>query len=112
MAKEILKDEILKDEQLEQVAGGSWSESVGDFCNAYKRKLPGFDKIDPYTNEGVAYLLQNWTEGDNAVGQLKTMFAQHGIEMTYNGKPFDPNTYTYKGKSISQDEAWKIIDGK
>ena len=112
MAKEILKDEILSDAELEQVAGGSWGESVGDCINAYQRKLPGFDKINPNSNEGVAYLLQNWTEGDNVVGKLKTMFAQYGIEMTYNGKPFDPNTYTYKGKSISQDEAWKIIDGK
>ena len=108
----ILKDEILKDEDLEKVAGGSWGESVGDCLNAYQRKIPGFDKIDPRSTEGAIYLLKNWTDGDNVVGQLQNMFAQHGIEMTYNGKPFDPNTYTYKGKSISQDEAWKIIDGK
>ena len=112
MAKEILKDEILKDEQLDQVAGGSWMESVGDFNNAFQRKLPGFDKIDPNTSEGAIYLLKNWTDGDNVVGQLKNMFTKYGIDMTYNGKPFDPNTYTYKGKQISQDEAWKIIDGK
>ena len=112
MAKEILKEEILKDAELEQVAGGSWMESVGDCINAFDRKLHGFNKIDPRTGEGAAYLLQNWTDGDNVVGQLQKMFAQHGIEMTYNGKPFDPNIYSYKGKQISQDEAWKIIDGK
>lgn len=112
MAKEILKDEILKDEELEQVAGGSWGESVGDFVNAFDRKLPGFDKINPKSSEGAVYMLKNWTDGDNIVGKLKNMFASYGIEMTYNGKPFDENTYTYNGKKISQDEAWKIIDGK
>lgn len=117
MANEILKDailksEILKDAQLDEVTGGSWMESVGDCINAYERKIPGFDKIDPKTADGAIYLLKNWTEGDNVVGQLKTMFAKYGIDMTYNGKPFDPNTYTYKGKQITQDEAWNIIDGK
>lgn len=112
MASEILKDEILNDEQLKSVAGGSWGESVGDVMNAFERKIPGFQNINPLTPEGVTYLLQNWTDGDNVVGKLKTMFAGYGIDMTYNGKPFDPNTYTYKGKMITQDEAWKIIDGK
>lgn len=112
MANEILKDEILSDEQLEGVAGGSWGESVGDYLNAFDRKIPGFDKIDPKSADGAIYLLQNWTEGDNVVGKLEKMFASHGITMTYNGKPFDPNSYSYNGKSITQDEAWKIIDGK
>ena len=109
-----INDELekLTDEELEQVAGGSWMESVGDYSEAFKRKIPGFDKFDPNSSEGAIYMLKNWTEGDNLVGQLKNMFAQHGIEMTYNGKPFDPNTYTYKGKTISRDEAWNIIDGK
>lgn len=112
MASEILKDEILSDQQLDDVAGGSWGQSVGDVMNAFNRKIPGFDKIDPNSSEGAVYLLKNWTDGDNVVGKLKTMFAGYGIDMTYNGKPFDSNTYTYKGKSITQDEAWKIIDGK
>ncbi len=112
MTNEIFKNEILNDEQLNAVAGGSWIESVSDFCNAFDRKIPGFDKIDPKTSDGVIYLLKNWTEGDNVVGQLKDMFARYGIEMTYEGKPFDPNTYSYQGKVISQADAWKIIDGK
>lgn len=108
----ILKDEILKDADLEQVAGGSWIESYGgDLKNAYERKIPGFEKMDPMKPDVAIYCLQNWTDGDNVVGKLKTMFAGYGIEMTYNGKPFDPNTYTYKGKQITRDEAWKIIDG-
>ena len=112
MAKEILKDEILSDEQLDGVAGGSWFESLNDVSNAFDRKIPGLDKIDPKSADGAIYLLQNWTEGDNVVGKLEKMFASHGITMTYEGKPFDPNSYTYNGKKITQDEAWKIIDGK
>ena len=112
MSNKILKDEILSDEQLDQVAGGSWMESVGDVNEAFKRKIPGFENIDPTSTDGAIYLLRNWTEGDNVVGKLEKMFASHGITMTCGGKPFDPNTYTYNGKSITQDEAWKIIDGK
>ncbi len=112
MSNEIRKDEILSDDELDRVAGGSWIESVADVNNAFQRKIPGFDKIDPVTADGAIYLLKNWTQGDNVVGKLEKMFASHGITMTYNGKPFDPNTYSYNGKSITQDEAWKIIDGK
>ena len=109
-----INDELekLSDDELEKIAGGSWLESLSDFNNAFQRKIPGFEKIDPTTSDGAIYLLKNWTEGDNVVGQLKNMFAQHGIDMNYNGKPFDSNTYTYNGNKISQDEAWNIIDGK
>ena len=112
MTNEIRKDEILSDDELDRVAGGSWGESLNDVNNAFQRKIPGFDKIDPVTADGAIYLLKNWTEGDNVVGKLEKMFASHGITMTYNGKPFDQNPYSYNGKSITQDEAWKIIDGK
>ena len=108
----ILKDEIMSEEELDQVAGGSWGESVRDFNNAFTRKIPGFENIDPMSTEGVKYMLQNWTENDNIVGKLKNMFASHGIEMIYNGKPFEDNIYKFNGKNISQDDAWKIIDGK
>ena len=112
MSNKILKDEILSDEQLDGVAGGSWGESLNDVNNAFQRKIPGFEKINPKSADGAIYLLQNWTEGDNVVGKLEKMFASHGITMTYEVKPFDPNSYTYNGKKITQDEAWKIIDGK
>ena len=110
--EKILENEIMSEEELEQVAGGSWGESVRDFNNAFEKKIPGFENIDPMSTEGVKYMLQNWTENDNIVGKLKNMFASHGIEMIYNGKPFDSNTYIYNGKQITKDEAWQIIDGK
>ena len=79
--EKILQDELMTDEELENVAGGSWGESVRDFNNAFTRKIPGFENIDPMSTEGVKYMLQNWTENDNIVGKLKNMFASHGIEM-------------------------------
>ena len=97
-------------EQLDEVVGGSWMESYGvDLQNAFTRKLSGFEKLNPVEPKTMEYCLQNW---DKIVGQLKTMFAKHGIDMTYNGKPFDPNIYSYKGKQITRDQAWDIIDGK
>ena len=104
------RENVLTEEQLGGVAGGSWMESYGvDLENAFSRKLPGFEKMNPVEPETMSYCLQNW---DKVIGQLKTMFANHGIEMTYNGKPFDPNIYSYKGKQITRDQAWDIIDGK
>jgi len=100
----------LTDEQMGEVVGGSWIESYAiDLKNAYERKLPGFEKMNPLDGDTAVYCLKNW---DTVVGQLKTMFAGYGIEMTYMGKPTEKNVYTYKGKNITIDRAWEIIDGK
>ena len=109
MLKE-LQGKRLTDEQMKDIAGGSWGESYFiDLKNAYARKMPGFENMNPMEGDTAVYCLQNW---DTVVGKLKDMFAQHGIEMTYRGKPTEENIYMYKGKQVSIDEAWKIIDGK
>ena len=46
MAKEILKDEILTDEELDGVAGGSWIEFTADMLEAKKRGIAGFENLD------------------------------------------------------------------
>lgn len=100
----------LTEEQMENVAGGSWIESYGiDLKNAYDRKLPGFENMNPEDGDTAVYCLQNW---DKVVGQLKDMFAQHGITMTYMGKPTEDNIYQFQGKNITNDQAWAIVDGK
>ncbi len=107
--KEELKSKLSLDE-MDNVAGGSWIESYAiDLNNAYERKLPGFEKMNPYDSETAVYCLKNW---DSVVSKLKTMFAGYGIEMTYNGKPTEENVYTYNGNKVTIDEAWKIIDSK
>lgn len=100
----------LTDEQMNEVVGGSWIESYGvDLKNAYDRKLPGFENMNPLDGDTAVYCLKNW---DTVVGQLKTMFAGYGITMTYKGKPTENNVYSYQGKNITIDQAWKVIDGK
>ena len=109
MATKFSGNDKLTAEQLDEVVGGSWMESYGvDLQNAFERKLPGFENMNPTDPNTMAYCLQNW---DKVVGQLKDMFAQHGIEMTYKGKFMESNIYTYQGQSITRDEAWKIIGG-
>ena len=94
--------------QMKDIAGGSWGESYFiDLKNAYDRKMKGFENMDPMSGDTAVYCLQNW---DSVVGNLKDMFARHGIEMTYKGKPTESNIYMYEGKKITSDEAWKIID--
>ena len=96
-------------EQLDKVAGGAWTQSHMDMEDAFVRKLPGFENLEPYKDSTMDYCLHNW---DKVVGQLKELFAQHGIELTYKGPFLEDNIYTYQGKSITRDEAWKIIDRK
>ena len=96
-------------EQLDKVVGGSWTQAFMDIEDAYVRKLPGFENLEPYKDSTMKYCLHNW---DKVVGQLKDLFAQHGIEMTHKGPFLEDNIYTYQGKSITRDEAWKIIDRK
>ena len=78
-----------------------------DFRSINKCKT--FENLEPYKDSTMDYCLHNW---DKVVGQLKDLFAQHGIEMTYKGPFLEDNIYTYQGKSITRDEAWKIIDRK
>jgi hypothetical protein len=106
----IKSDNKLTSEQMDGVVGGSWDESYCmDLKNAYDRKLPGFEKMNPEDGSVMVYCMDNW---DSVVGQLKTMFAGYGIDMTYRGKYTEKNIYSYKGQRISIDQAWQIIDGK
>ena len=105
-----MQNKKLSKEQMNEITGGSWGESYFiDLKNAYERKIPGFERMDPMETETAVYCLQNW---DSVVNKLKDMFAGYGITMTYNGKPTEDNVYMYQGKKISIDQAWQIIDGK
>ena len=113
MAKEILKDEILKDEELDQVAGGSWVEFTADMLDAQKRGIAGFENLnltDP--NSDLIKMITDDKIRHQYVEKVGAVFASHGITMEYNGKFFEANVYTYQGKQISCEQAWKIIDGK
>lgn len=102
MAKsKIRNDEILSDDELDNVAGGSWMETTGDILKAGKL---GLVNVNPDDLVAVANFYQNNR------GELTDMFAKFGIEFTHNGKWYEENEYVHNGQKISQDEAWKIIN--
>ena len=113
MAKEILKDEILNDKQLEQVAGGSWLEFTADMLDAQKRGIAGFENLNlTDANSDLIKMIGDNKLRQQYVDKVGAVFASHGITMKYNGKFLEANSYTYQGNQISRDQAWKIIDGK
>ena len=90
MAKEILKDEVLKDEQLEGVAGGTDRE-IGkdvDFMKAVGLMRPG----------------------ENDTVTLERVFAQKGITVVFNeGKDLANEYYDSKGQQITRGEALNTV---
>ena len=93
MAKEILKDEILKDEELDRVAGGTRLETFADGNELYKRGLISAD--DALSSAPVRDMLHK-------MGY--TGYQDKGGIM--NG-----NIYTDKnGNTITRDEFWKNFD--
>jgi len=110
MANEIFKDEILSDDQLDQVAGGTFAESYGDARNFEKlgvkifsgESLVGVPILD---HEGFA--------------NLRGAFEKYGVTIKDDGSVFGDivgtskaNQYFINGKQVSRDEAWKHINAQ
>ena len=113
MTKEILKDEIMSDAELEQVAGGSWLEFTADMLDAHKRGIAGFENIDLNNpNSDLFKMINDDSLRHQYVDKVAGVFAAHGITMEYHGKFLEDNIYTYKGNQITREQAWNIIDGK
>ena len=93
MAKEILKDEILKDEELDRVAGGNRLETFADGDELYKRGL---------LSAGDAL-------SSSAVRDKLHQLGYTGYED--KGGLINANIYKDKsGKVVTRDEFWKIFD--
>lgn len=87
MANEILKDEILKDEQLENVAGGTHEETQADM-----------DYLKRYC--GVSFH-GNW---DQKVGKLGELYRRAGMFLDSSER--HANKYTDgRGYSLSRNDA-------
>lgn len=109
MAKEILKDEILTEEQLDNVAGGTFAESYSDAqsfeklgVKIFKNELAGVPLLDP---EGFK--------------NLRAAFDKYGVTIKDDGSIFGDmvgtskaNEYYIGGKKVSRDEAWKHINAQ
>ncbi len=95
MAKELLKDEILKDAELDNVAGGTRLETFDDGEELRRRGLLSAE--DALQSAPVSNLLHKlgYTSYKN------------------NGDFFDPNVYTDKsGNVITRDQFWKNFDAE
>ncbi|MBR2774151.1 MAG: hypothetical protein IKD73_04080 [Selenomonadaceae bacterium] len=109
MAKEILKDEILKDEELEQVAGGTFAESYSDAqqfeklgVKIFKNDLVGVPLLD---HEGFV--------------NLRNAFDKYGVTIKDDGSIWGDltgkskaNQYFIGGKEVSREDAWKYINAQ
>jgi len=93
MAKEILKDEILNDEELDNVAGGNRLETFADGDELYKRGL---------------------LSADDALKSASVRDKLHELGYTgYEDKGgfFNANIYKDKqGNLVTRDEFWKNFD--
>lgn len=103
MAKEILKDEILKDEELDNVAGGTYLESSAD---AIKFKENGVDLGIPMIGNAIAIM------GHDKFVKLRGAFEKYGVTIKDNGGLLKANEYFIGDKLVSRDDAWKHIEAQ
>lgn len=93
MADEKIKDEILKDEELDNVAGGNRIETYEDGNELYKRGLLTLEQAMSSTPVREKLHELGYT-GYKDIGGLD-----------------DGNIYTDKqGKTVTREEFWKIFD--
>lgn len=91
MAEEkILKDEILNDEQLEEVAGGTYEESYSDMIYLNRKCGIGFY---PHSREA-------------SVNKLGYLYAQAGLRLEANNDCYGNRYYDEKGRLITHEEAF------
>ena len=111
--KKILENEIMSDNELDNVAGGSWLEFTADMFDAKKRGIAGFENLD-LTNpdSDIIKMIGDDKLRHQYVDKVAGVFAAHGVTMKYNGKFLEGNVYTYQGKTITREQAWNIVDGK
>ena len=102
MTNEILKDEILSDEELENVAGGTYLESADDAKNF--KKL-GID-IGAKEIAGIPVLFH-----DEFV-KLRDTFQQYGVTIKDHGGLINDNKYFIGDKEVSREDAWKHINAQ
>ena len=99
MANEILKDEMMNEEELDKVAGGTYRQIASD--SQFLR------------DSGLAPELKGWGNYDTEhqfkriSGLVTEAWAKAGITCTpsFDGE----NGYSFDGKEISREDAYKIV---
>ena len=94
--------EMMSDEELDNVAGGTYLESADDAkrFNALGVKI--------YDTEifGVPVLQHN------EFVKLRDAFKDYGVIIKDNGGLINQNQYFINGKEVSRDEAWKHVENQ
>ena len=99
--KDKYADEIMSDEELDKVAGGSPGELAEDsrFLNVLLHETNKYHQCDRYGEFRI------FTDAE-ARDDLTKSWNSLGIEITYSTSDFFKNTYRLNGKEISREEAW------
>ena len=95
-----INDELekLDDEQLEQVAGGTWVQTADD--SRFLNVLNG--STDRYGATRISL-----TSGTKIEEEVQRAWAALGIEFTWHGGAYKLNEYRLNGNKINQNEAYE-----
>ncbi|MBR4641907.1 MAG: hypothetical protein IKO74_04185 [Selenomonadaceae bacterium] len=107
--EKILKDEILSDEELDNVAGGTFAESYND-ARAFEQLGV---KIFENDLAGIGIL------NHEGFVNLRNAFSKYGVTIKDDGSIFGDlmktskaNEYFIDGKQVSREDAWKHINAQ
>lgn len=96
--EKILQDEMLSDEELEKVAGGTRDQTYADGNELYKRGLLSAE--DALSSTPVR----------EALHKLGYKYVDHGGLKMFGGK--DNEYFNKQGESISREDFWKNFDAE
>ena len=89
--------ELLSDEQLEQVAGGTWHQTADD-SHFLHTLNPDFKEFNEVT---LAFTANTILEI-----RVKHQWARYGVEFEWHGGAVNDNEYKIDGRSVSRDDAY------
>lgn len=94
--EKILKDEVMSDEELENVAGGNRDELALDtqLFNAMGGRIKAYD-LDDITNTNVRGI----------AGRINSLYGELGIQVEY--KDLGASSYTIDGRPASRNDVVK-----
>ena len=94
MTNEILKNEILSEEELEQIAGGNRDELALDtqLFNTMGNRIPAYD-LEDITNTNV----------NGISAKITSLYAKLGIQVEYND--FGASSYKIDGQPTTRNNA-------
>ena len=102
--EKILSEEILDDEKLEKVSGGTW-ENIVDDANRFKRDF-GIDFATQYYQ-----MVVNIDDVDDFVRQdLIRTFEKCGVRMVFNNE--SANKYFIGDKEVTREDAFNQVKNK